>query len=142
MSYGYSNLSADDYDSDGSSDLVDNLKKLAIEEVMNRARQAQLMLANNPTVMATAGAGAAMGALVGARAAASSVIADGLSAFSGQLAEVWSSPVAGEIGTSIDTAVTTARDRMDDVYQKAHGAYWAEEDKVPSDSDEADPKWK
>ncbi|WP_136313001.1 hypothetical protein [Actinomyces procaprae] len=65
MLYGYANTSTDDYgtdsEGDSSSDPVDNLKKLAIEHVMNRSKRAQLMPANNPKVMGAAGVGAAMG---------------------------------------------------------------------------------
>lgn len=44
-------------DDDGSSDLVENLKKQAIEEVKTRTESAQGVLATDPKSWATAGSG-------------------------------------------------------------------------------------
>ncbi|MDU0347860.1 hypothetical protein [Actinomyces sp. MRS3W] len=124
---------------DEDSGMVDNLKKQAIETVKNRVESAQGVLAANPSTSPLA---KAISADATGFQSSSVLPAAGLSAFSGRLAEVWSSPLADEIGTSIDTSVTAIRDLMDDIYEKASNAYWREEDKVSRDSDEADPKWK
>lgn len=68
--------------------------------------------------------------------------ARGLSAFSDQLGEVWSSLLADSIGTSVDSSVIAIRNLMDDVCEKVSSAWWSEDDQVPRGSDEASSKWK
>ncbi|PHP52117.1 hypothetical protein [Actinomyces ruminis] len=142
MSYSfYAGASADGDDEDGSSDLVDNLKKQAIEKVRGRAGTVQEVLANDPQVLAST---LVVGAVVAAGGVPSSSYgaAGGLSAFSGQLGKVWSSPLADDFGTDIDTSVTAVRDVADDIYEKANNAWWGQEDRVPKGSDEANSEWR
>lgn len=138
---GYGSLS--DYSSwdlnlpDGSG-LVDNLRKQAIEEVRTRAESAREALAVNPSTSPLVGALA--GQPSGPVCSVSPEV--GLSAFSGKLAQVWSSPLAADLGGDIDAAVTAVRDVADDIYDKVDTAWWAQEDRVPAGSDEASSKWK
>ncbi|WP_136194432.1 hypothetical protein [Actinomyces procaprae] len=124
---------------DGSG-MVDNLKKQAIEKLRARAESAQSVLAVNPSTSPLAGAMRADGGVSSSSCSVSP--AGGLSAFSGGLSEVWSSPLADDFGTDIDSTVTAVRDVVDDIYAKANNAWWGEEDRVPKGSDEAKSKWR
>ncbi|NDR54620.1 hypothetical protein [Actinomyces sp. 565] len=124
-----------------SSGMVENLKKQAIEKVRSRADSARGVLAVNPSTSPLAGAMRAGG---GAMSFPSSQVspAVGLSAFSGGLSEVWSSPLADDFGTDIDTSVFAVRDAVDDIYEKANNAWWGQDDRVPKGSDEGSSKWR
>ncbi|WP_143233261.1 hypothetical protein [Actinomyces ruminis] len=139
---GFTSLSDSSWDLNlpDSSGMVENLKKQAIEKVRGRAESAQGVLAVNPSTSPLAAALRADGGMSSASCSVSS--ADDLSAFSGGLSEVWSSPLADDFGTDIDTSVTAVRDVVDDIYEKANNAWWGQEDRVPKGSDEGKSKWR